>query len=37
VALNRLDPRVLLGVAVAASGGLLLVLLSHLTFFGPAG
>jgi hypothetical protein len=34
VSLDRLDPRVLLGVAVAASGVLLLVLLSHLTFFG---
>ena len=34
VALDRLDPRVLLGVAVAASGVLLLILLSHLTFFG---
>jgi hypothetical protein len=33
-ALDRLDPRVLLAVAVAASGVLLLVLLSHLTFFG---
>jgi hypothetical protein len=33
-ALDRIDPRVLLGVAVVASGVLLLVLLSHLTFFG---
>jgi hypothetical protein len=33
-ALDRLDPRALLAVAVAASGVLLLVLLSHLTFFG---
>ena len=33
-ALDRLDPRILLAVAVAASGVLLLVLLSHLTFFG---
>ena len=33
-ALDRVDPRVLLAVAVAASGVLLLVLLSHLTFFG---
>jgi hypothetical protein len=32
-ALDRIDPRVLLAVAVAASGVLLLVLLSHLTFF----
>jgi hypothetical protein len=32
--LDRLDPRVLLGVAVAASGVLLLLLLSHLSFFG---
>jgi hypothetical protein len=33
-ALDRIDPRVMLAVAVAASGVLLLVLLSHLTFFG---
>ena len=33
-ALDRIDPRALLGVAVTASGVLLLVLLSHLTFFG---
>jgi hypothetical protein len=33
-ALDRLDPRLVLAVAVAASGALLLVLLSHLTFFG---
>ena len=33
-ALDRIDPRALLAVAVAASGVLLLVLLSHLTFFG---
>ena len=33
-ALDRIDPRVLLAVAVAASGILLLVLLSHLSFFG---
>ena len=33
-ALDRIDPRALLAVAVAASGILLLVLLSHLTFFG---
>ena len=33
-ALERIDPRALLAVAVAASGVLLLVLLSHLTFFG---
>jgi hypothetical protein len=33
-AFDRIDPRVLLAVAVAASGVLLLVLLSHLTFFG---
>ena len=30
-ALDRIDPRVMLAVAVAASGVLLLVLLSHLT------
>jgi hypothetical protein len=33
-ALDRFDPRVLLAVALAASGVLLLVLLSHLSFFG---
>jgi hypothetical protein len=33
-ALDRVDPRVPLALAVAASGVLLLVLLSHLTFFG---
>jgi hypothetical protein len=33
-ALDRLDPRVALALAVGASGVLLLVLLSHLTFFG---
>ena len=33
-ALDRVDPRVVLAVAVATSGVLLLVLLSHLTFFG---
>ena len=33
-ALDRFDARVLLAVAVAASGVLLLVLLSHLSFFG---
>jgi hypothetical protein len=33
-ALDRLDPRVLLAVAVTGSGALLLILLSHLTFFG---
>ena len=33
-ALDRIDTRALLAVAIAASGVLLLVLLSHLTFFG---
>jgi hypothetical protein len=32
--LDRIDPRLALSVAIAASGALLLVLLSHLTFFG---
>ncbi|HEY1237573.1 MAG TPA: hypothetical protein VGE91_04500 [Solirubrobacterales bacterium] len=33
-ALDRLNPRVLLGVALFGSGALLLILLSNLTFFG---